>query len=49
MGQMTICYSIGAYNSDGMKSANPHAGIYETQTARTIDVSGANPACYQGG
>jgi len=42
-------YSIGSYNSEGMKSSNPEAGIYEAETARTLDNNGANPACYQGG
>ena len=32
-----------------MKSANPHAGFYEARTARTLDCSGGNPSCNQGG
>lgn len=42
-------YSIGSNNSEGMKSNNPHAGISETDVSRTLDISGGNPACYQGG
>ena len=42
-------YSIGSNNSEGMKSSNPHAGISETDVSRTLDISGGNPACYQGG
>lgn len=42
-------YSIGAYNSAGMLSDNPHAGIYEATTSRTLDLNGGNPACNQGG
>ena len=32
-----------------MKSANPHVGFYEADTARTLDANGGNPACNQGG
>ena len=32
-----------------MKSANPHSGIYEADTSRTLDNNGGNPACNQGG
>lgn len=32
-----------------MKSSNPHSGIYEADTARTLDLNGGNPACNQGG
>lgn len=44
-----VAYGISSYESNAMKSSNPHAGIYETNTARTIDVNGGNPACNQGG
>ena len=42
-------YSIGAYYSKGMLSDNPSAGIRETDTSRTLDLNGGNPACQQGG
>jgi len=42
-------YGIGGYNSAGMLSSNPRAGIYEADTARTLDLNGGNPACNQGG
>jgi DNA (cytosine-5)-methyltransferase 1 len=32
-----------------MKSANPHSGVYEAETSRTLDLNGGNPACNQGG
>jgi DNA (cytosine-5)-methyltransferase 1 len=32
-----------------MKSDNPNSGIYEADTARTLDLNGGNPACNQGG
>lgn len=32
-----------------MLSGNPHAGIYEAETSRTLDTRGGNPACNQGG
>ena len=43
------CYSIGAAFSEGMLSDNPHSGIYEADTARTLDQGGGNPSCNQGG
>ena len=43
------CYSIGAAFSEGMLSNNPHSGIYEAGTSRTLDQSGGNPSCNQGG
>ena len=44
-----MAYGIGSYDSNGMKSSNPHSGIYEADTARTLDPNGGNPACHQGG
>lgn len=32
-----------------MMSGNPHSGIYEADTSRTLDLNGGNPACNQGG
>jgi len=43
------CYGIGAYNSNAMLSSNPHSGIYEAETSRTLDLNGGNPSCNQGG
>jgi len=45
----SVCYGISPYHSDGMKSNNPHSGIYEADTSRTLDPMGGNPACNQGG
>ena len=42
-------FGIGSYNSLAWLSDNPHAGIYEAGTARTIDRSGGNPTAHQGG
>ena len=42
-------YGISAYESNSMKSSNPHSGVYEAETSRTIDLNGGNPACNQGG
>ena len=42
-------YGICSKESNAMKSDNPHSGIYEANTSRTIDTSGGNPACNQGG
>ena len=44
-----VCYGIGSYASNAMKSSNPHSGIYVAETARTLDENGGNPACQQGG
>ena len=32
-----------------MLSDNPHSGIYKADTSRTLDSSGGNPSCNQGG
>ncbi len=32
-----------------MLSDNPHSGIYEAETSRTLDANGGNPGCNQGG
>ena len=43
------CYGISPYASNAMLSSNPHSGIYEAKTSRTLDLTGGNPACNQGG
>lgn len=47
--ERTVVYGISAYESNSMKSGNPHSGIYEADTIRTLDNNGGNPACNQGG
>ena len=42
-------YGISSDQSHAMLSANPHAGVYEAQTSRTLDTSGSSPQCHQGG
>ena len=44
-----VVYGISSYDSNSMKSSNPHSGIYEADTTRTLDNNGGNPACNQGG
>lgn len=44
-----MVYGISAYESNAMKSPNPNSGIYEADTARTLDNNGGSPACNQGG
>lgn len=46
---MQKCYGISSYESNAMKLQNPSSGIYEADKARTLDTSGGNPACNQGG
>lgn len=48
-GHPPIVFGISAYDSNAMKSSNPHSGIYEAQTSRTLDLNGGNPSCNQGG
>lgn len=47
--QPKVVYRISSYESNSMKSCNPHSGINETDIAKTLDVMGDNPACNQGG
>ncbi len=42
-------FGICSKDSNAMHSQNPHSGIYEAETARTIDANGGNPGCNQGG
>lgn len=42
-------YSICSDASNSIKSSNPHSGIYEANTSRTLDQNGGSPACNQGG
>lgn len=43
-----VCYGISSFDSNAMKSDNPHSGIYLADTARTLDLNGGYPACNQG-
>ncbi len=42
-------YGICSDQSHSMLSDNPHSGIYEAETTRTLDANGGNPGCNQGG
>lgn len=45
-----VAYGIGSYHSNAWKSDNPHSGIYEADTAKTLDALNCGyPACNQGG
>ena len=44
-----LLYSIGSFNSFAWLSGNPHAGVHQTDRARTLDNGGGNPAGQQGG
>ena len=44
-----VPFGISSYQSHAMLSDNPHSGIYEAETARTLDRGGGNPSCNQGG
>lgn len=43
------CFGIFSKDSNSMKSSNPNSGFYEADTTRTLDSSGGNPSCNQGG
>lgn len=45
-----VAYGIGSFHSGAWKSDNPHSGIYEADTARTLDARNCGyPGCNQGG
>lgn len=41
-------YGISAFESNAMKSANPHSSIYEAETARTLDLNGGESHNHDG-
>ena len=43
------CYGVCSKASHSMMSDNPHSGFYEADTSRTLDRSGGDPTCNQGG
>lgn len=43
------CYGVCSKASHSMMSDNPHCGFYEAETSRTLDRSGGDPTCNQGG
>lgn len=44
-----LVFGMSADQSNAMLSDNPHSGIYEAETSRTLDCNGGSPACNQGG
>ena len=42
-------FGVGSAASKGMLSPNPKSGFYEAATSRTLDQSGGNACCNQGG
>ena len=49
-GAPAVAYGIGSYHSNAWKSGNPDSGIYEADTAKTLDALNCGyPACNQGG
>ncbi|PYG84791.1 DNA (cytosine-5)-methyltransferase 1 [Ruminiclostridium sufflavum DSM 19573] len=47
--QVVKTYGICSDKSNSMLSNNPNSGIYEADTSRTLDATGGNPSCNQGG
>lgn len=48
-GPDAVAFGISSDQSHAMLSDNPHAGIYEAETARTLDAQCGHPGCHQGG
>jgi len=46
---LPIAYGITAWNSNSMKSGNPHSGIWEAEASRCLDGHGAEPTSNQAG
>ena len=44
-----VAYAFDSLSSNSMKSKNPHSGCNHVDIIKTIDTSGLNPACNQGG
>jgi len=44
-----VAFSLDSKESNSMKSANPHSGCRQTDTARTIDTTNPDPSKNQGG
>ena len=45
-----VVYGLGSYYSNAMKSNNPHSGVYEAETSKTLDaLTCGYPGCNQGG
>jgi DNA (cytosine-5)-methyltransferase 1 len=44
-----VAFSLDSKESNSMKSANPHSGCRQTDTARTIDTANPDPSKNQGG
>lgn len=47
--QEVEAFGVCSFDSNAMKSPNPHSGFYKADTSRTLDLNGGNPACNQGG
>lgn len=47
--EQPVAFGISSAASNGMKSDNPKVGFYEAETSKTLDISGGNPSCNQGG
>ena len=48
-GPDAVAFGISSDQSHAMLSNNPHAGIYEAETSRTLDAQCGHPGCHQGG
>ena len=44
-----VAYSFDSMASNSMKSSNPNSGCNQVSISKTIDTSGLNPSCNQGG
>lgn len=44
-----VLYALDSMSSNSMKSSNPHSGFHEETVAKTLQASGVDPTCNQGG
>ena len=47
--QHAVAFAFDSLSSNSMKSSNPISGCNEVDVSKTVDTSGLNPACNQGG
>lgn len=44
-----VAFTVCSKSSNSMLHGGPHAGFYQTEVSRTLDTSGGEPTCNQGG
>ena len=49
LNNQSVCYGISSYDSNSMKSANPHSRCREVEVSKILDTTNPNPNKNQGG